>query len=65
MDARERFQRTLRECCKHKDRMLYAWAKIKHALPLDGAKYEVLTEDEIAHIDQYLFRFAKLQDVAR
>ncbi len=62
MDARERFQRTLRECLKHKDRMLSAWAKIKHALPLDGVKYEGLAEDEIEHIDQYLFRFAKLQD---
>ncbi len=31
-------------------------------MPLDRQKYEQLTEDEIEHIDQFLFRFAKLQD---
>jgi len=31
-------------------------------LPLDASKYVALSEDEIEHIDQYLFRFAKLQD---
>ena len=31
-------------------------------MPLDASKYVALSEDEIEHIDQYLFRFAKLQD---
>jgi hypothetical protein len=62
MDVRDRFEKTLRECFKHKDRMQSAWAKIRHAFPLDGGKYNGLTEDEIGYVDQYLFRFAKLQD---
>lgn len=31
-------------------------------MPLDASKFEQLDEDEIEHIDQFLFRFAKLQD---
>ena len=31
-------------------------------MPLDAAKYQQLSDDEIEHIDQFLFRFAKLQD---
>ncbi|NOT13868.1 MAG: hypothetical protein HOP23_18955 [Methylococcaceae bacterium] len=31
-------------------------------MPLDATKYQQLSEDEIEHIDQFLFRFAKLQD---
>ncbi len=62
MDATARFEKTLKECFKRKDRMLSALAKIEHALPLDGVKYAGLTEDDIEHIDRYLFRFAKLQD---
>ena len=62
MQARTRYEKTLKECIKHKDRMLSAFNKIERALPLDAGKYSGLTEDEIEHIDQYLFRFAKLQD---
>ena len=31
-------------------------------MPLDAISYQQLTDDEIEHIDQFLFRFAKLQD---
>ena len=31
-------------------------------MPLTTTKYENLTEDEVEHIDQFLFRFSKLQD---
>lgn len=31
-------------------------------MPLDASRYVRLTEDEVEHIDQFLFRFAKLQD---
>jgi hypothetical protein len=31
-------------------------------IPLNSDRYMNLSEDEIEHIDQYLFRFAKLQD---
>lgn len=32
-------------------------------MPLNVKSIQKLTEDEIEHIDQYLYRFAKLQDV--
>ncbi|MCK5519705.1 MAG: hypothetical protein KAI81_01215 [Candidatus Marinimicrobia bacterium] len=31
-------------------------------MPLNDDKYLNLSDDEVAHIDQYLYRFAKLQD---
>lgn len=31
-------------------------------MPLDVNRYLQLTDDEVEHIDQFLFRFAKLQD---
>ena len=31
-------------------------------MPLDAKRYQQLTDGEIEHIDQFLFRFAKLQD---
>ena len=39
-----------------------AYKKIGASLPLDMESYTKLNEDEVEHIDQYLFRFAKLQD---
>lgn len=50
------------ECDKHLLRVNKAYAKIRIILPLDENKYENLNDDEVEHIDQYLFRFAKLQD---
>jgi len=32
-------------------------------MPLTAGSIQTLTEDQIEHIDQYLFRFSKLQDV--
>lgn len=31
-------------------------------MPLNKERYENLSEDEIEHIDQFLYRFSKLQD---
>jgi hypothetical protein len=31
-------------------------------MPLNSEKYLQLTDDEIEHIDQYIYRFTKLQD---
>jgi len=48
---------------KHLHRLQYAYTKIVPLFPLDAEKYTQLSDEEIAYIDQYLFRFAKLQDV--
>lgn len=31
-------------------------------MPIDSDKYLQLTDDDVEHIDQFLFRFSKLQD---
>ena len=57
-----KLQKIIEECDKHILRMDRAYKKIAPSLPLDKDKYTSLSEDEVGYIDQYLFRFAKLQD---
>jgi hypothetical protein len=58
----EKLQKIFYECEKHIQRINSASSKMISIMPLDGDKYTNLDEDEVAHIDQFLFRFAKLQD---
>ncbi len=62
MDNKIRLQRYLNECNKHKIRIEKSYNKTKNIFPLSSTKYENLNDEEIEAIDQYLFRFAKLQD---
>lgn len=55
-------QKIINECDKHILRINSAYRNIAAILPLDKDKYINLSDDEVGHIDQYLFRFAKLQD---
>jgi hypothetical protein len=57
-----KLQKIINDCDKHILRMNSAYKKIGASLPLDMESYTKLNEDEVEHIDQYLFRFAKLQD---
>ena len=50
------------ECDKHLKRIRLAHTKMAAFMPLDAEKFQQLDDDEIEHIDQFLFRFAKLQD---
>lgn len=50
------------ECARHSQRMLSAYHKVLLIFPLDVNKYRILTDDEIEHIDQMVYRFLKLQD---
>jgi len=60
--ARVKLGQTLKECELHIKRLNNAYNKMKNLMPLNADKYKNLTEDDIEHIDQYLYRFAKLQD---
>jgi hypothetical protein len=53
---------TLEECNKHIKRMLYAYHKMATVMLLDALKYDDLTEEQVENIDQFIFRFSKLQD---
>jgi hypothetical protein len=57
-----RIEKVIIECDKHLKRINSAYLKMSVFMPLDASKYAQLTDDEIEHIDQFLFRFAKLQD---
>ncbi len=57
-----KLEQTLKECELHIKRLSSASDKMKEFMPLNADKYINLTENEIEHIDQYLYRFAKLQD---
>ena len=52
----------INECNKHVQRMNSAYKKIEPSLPITSEKVFKLDEWEVEHIDQYIFRFAKLQD---
>lgn len=57
-----KIKRYLNECDKHLQRVEEAYGDICPVLPLSVEKYKNLSKDEVQDIDQYLFRFAKLQD---
>ena len=58
----EKLNKIFYECDKHILRIDSATKKMSYFMPLNSDKFINLTEDEIEHIDQFLFRFAKLQD---
>lgn len=57
-----KIEKLIAECDNHLKRSTHAYEKMRAFMPLDAKKYQQLTDDEIEHIDQFLFRFAKLQD---
>ena len=59
---KEKIQRVLNECQKHKQRILEASEDLDKLMPLDEKSYKSLSKDEIQALDQFLFRFSKLQD---
>ena len=61
-DNSVKIQKYLNECEKDKMRIEKSSAKVKDIFPLSAPRYESLSDEEVEAIDQYLFRFAKLQD---
>lgn len=60
--AKVKLGKALLECERHIGRLNSSYKKMQVFMPLNVAKYNDLTEDNIEHIDQYLYRFSKLQD---
>ena len=56
------FNSILVQCETHAHRMLWAQNKFRDKLPLNADKLRGLDEAEIAALDQFIGRFAKLQD---
>ena len=57
-----RLKKVISECDKHLKRINSAYLKMSIFMPLDASRYQQLSDDEIEPIDQFLYRFAKLQD---
>ena len=56
------FNSMLAQCETHAKRMLWAQNKFKDKLPLSAGRLRGLDEAEVAALDQFTSRFAKLQD---
>ncbi len=50
------------ECRKHQLRLEYAYGKIVPILPFTISNAGDLSDEITGHLDQYIFRFSKLQD---
>lgn len=60
--AKEKVQQVLNECLLHQKRIAYALCKLKKLMPLTPTQYVALTDEQVEALDQFLFRFSKLQD---
>lgn len=49
-------------CELHLKRMQFAKAKVKQFIPITNDNYFTIDEENIGFLDQYIFRFSKLQD---
>ncbi len=59
---RLKIEKIFQECAKHLQRINEAYGDMTAFMPLTATKFQSLSKDEVQAIDQYLFRFAKLQD---
>ena len=57
-----RLEKILFECDKHIDKLNTAHQKLQPLFPLNGSRYQCFSDDEMSYLDQYLYRFSKLQD---
>ncbi len=59
---KERIEKILYECDRHVLRIGEAVEDLKEFMPLDKDKYISLNKNQVQPLDQFLFRFSKLQD---
>jgi hypothetical protein len=52
----------LEVCGKHNQRMQYALNFLQEILPLKSKSYLELSQEQISHADQLIYRFSQLQD---
>ena len=59
---KERIEKILYECDRHVLRIGEAVEDLKEFMPLDKNRYISLDKYKVQPLDQFLFRFSKLQD---
>ncbi|MCB5250051.1 MAG: nucleotidyltransferase domain-containing protein [Sulfurimonadaceae bacterium] len=57
-----KLEKYFEQCDNHIQRMEAAYANVKKVLPLSHHQYAKLDDEMVKNIDQFLFRFSKLQD---
>lgn len=62
MDFKSKFQQAKYECDQHIHHLEHALGGSNHLFPLDESKIKGLRDEEIAFLDQLIFRFTRLQD---
>ena len=53
---------SLKECDSHLDKMNLTFGKLENLFPLQEKTFPLTDENLSAHMDQFLFRFIKMQD---
>jgi len=61
-ELKERLLREFEICDKHFIRIAKALEGLKESLPLDEEIYLGLDSEAVMRLDQFIFRFSKLQD---
>lgn len=61
-DTKLLLESAVSECRKHISRLDYSYSSIKSKLPFSPQIIETLSNEDTALIDQYVYRFSKLQD---
>ena len=60
--ATQKVLKALAECEIHLDRMRYALSGMASVMPLDDVAYARFSLEQIQVVDQFVFRFSKVQD---
>jgi hypothetical protein len=59
----DKLMETFEICEIHLKRMEFARSRVEGLIPLTPDNYYKLDEESVSFIDQYIFRFSKLQDI--
>jgi len=60
--AEKTIQSAVAECDKHLDRIRKAWQRLENTFPLTAEQLDKADDVLVEHIDQFVYRFTKLQD---
>ena len=60
--CKQRIESVLRECDAHRVRIASCMGHLAPLFPLDVARFSCLGDEAVAHVDQMLYRFGKMQD---
>ncbi len=62
-DLNDQILQTFETCALHLKRMEFAKSKVVTFIPLNRDNYYTMDDETIGSLDQYIFRFSKLQDI--